>query len=121
MIIGTGVDIIEVAKFEVDQLTPRFFERVYTPAEIIQAGGSAQKLAERFTLKEAVMKSLSAGIRQGVWLRQIETNKDVDQGWRVLLTGPAAKIRTSLGISEINVSVSNSKKIVVAMAICLGY
>ena len=71
MIVSIGIDIIEVARIrEVLLRTPRFAERVFTPAErqYCDARGavSAQHYAARFAAKEAALKALQTGWRGGI-------------------------------------------------------
>src|SRR5699024_12882426 len=58
MIIGIGVDMVDIARFERQlERTPKLRERLFTPAE---RHLSLQSLAARFAAKEAVAKALSA-------------------------------------------------------------
>lgn len=120
MIAGIGIDIVEIARFEAEKVSPHFLERVFTPTEIAEVAGSARKLAERFALKEAVMKALSAGIQQGVWFTQIETRAAKNGTLKVTLSGKATKIRAQLGVKEIFASVAGSRTMAVAFAVCVN-
>ena len=66
MIIGIGIDIIEVARVQrAVERNPRFVDRVFTSTEIAYAGGKKnrfQHLAARFAVKEAFFKALGRGI-----------------------------------------------------------
>src|SRR5690625_5389271 len=58
MIIGIGVDMVDIARFERQlERTPKLRERLFTPAE---RHLSLQSLAARFAAKEAVAKALAA-------------------------------------------------------------
>jgi len=60
MIIGTGIDIVKIPRFE--KATPRFMERVFTIREReYLAGKSTQSIAGMFAAKEAVVKALGTG------------------------------------------------------------
>ena len=77
MIVSIGIDIIEVARIrEVLSRTPRFAERVFTPAErkYCDARGavSAQHYAARFAAKEAALKALQTGWRGGISWQDVE-------------------------------------------------
>ena len=57
-ILGLGVDLVEVNRFE--KVSSRFLERVFTQGELEYARQSktpAQVLAARFAAKEAVIKA----------------------------------------------------------------
>jgi holo-[acyl-carrier protein] synthase len=67
MIVGIGVDIIEVSRIQkLAEKSPRFLDRVFTPAEIQYCEGKKNKfqhLAARFAAKEAFFKALGKKIK----------------------------------------------------------
>ena len=67
MISGIGIDMIEVARIEkLGSKSPRFLERVFTPAEIAYCSKKKNKyqhLAARFAAKEAFFKALGERMR----------------------------------------------------------
>ena len=78
MIIGSGVDVIEIDRIErvLSERGDRFERRVYTPREIEdcrRAGRSALHFAVRFAAKEAAMKAVGTGWAHGVRWADIET------------------------------------------------
>lgn len=66
MIVGIGVDIIEVERIrKLAEKSPRFLKRVYTTEEIKYCEGKKNKyqhLAARFAAKEAFFKALGRKI-----------------------------------------------------------
>ena len=81
MILGTGVDIIEVARVETafERFGKRFLERVLRPAEIeycLSHKVPGPFLAARFAAKEAVLKALGTGLRDGIKWKDIEVIND---------------------------------------------
>jgi holo-[acyl-carrier protein] synthase len=64
MIIGVGIDVAEIARFEASLLrTPNLAERLFTEAELLLPSGErrgAASLAARFAAKEALAKALGA-------------------------------------------------------------
>ncbi len=66
MIVGIGVDIIEVERIRrLAEKSPRFLTRVFTPEEIQYCEGKKNKyqhLAARFAAKEAFFKALGKKI-----------------------------------------------------------
>ncbi len=62
MIIGIGIDIIEVKRIQaLVEKSPRFLERVFTPEELhycLAKANKYQHLAARFAAKEAFFKAL---------------------------------------------------------------
>jgi holo-[acyl-carrier protein] synthase len=78
MIIGSGVDVIEIARIErvLGARGDRFERRVFTPEEIERCrrtGRAAAHFAVRFAAKEAVMKAVGTGWAKGVRWIDIET------------------------------------------------
>jgi holo-[acyl-carrier-protein] synthase len=78
MIIGSGVDVIEIARIErvLGDRGDRFERRVFTSAEIDdcrRTGRPAAHYAVRFAAKEAVMKAVGTGWARGVRWVDIET------------------------------------------------
>ena len=58
MIVGVGIDVVELARFEASLTrTPGLREKLFTPAE---ATLPMQSLAARFAAKEALAKALGA-------------------------------------------------------------
>jgi holo-[acyl-carrier protein] synthase len=79
MIIGSGVDVIEIARIErvLGERGDRFERRVFTPAEIEACRGTGRPAAHyavRFAAKEAVMKAVGTGWARGVRWVDIETS-----------------------------------------------
>src|SRR5580704_12845513 len=77
MIVGTGIDIAEVARIRrsVERFGDRFVQRVYTPGEISYCDSKAnraERYAARFAAKEAAMKALGTGWNHGVRWRDCE-------------------------------------------------
>lgn len=79
-IVGTGVDLVEVPRFEraVRKWGKRLTARVFTPAEIAYAArhkARAQHLAARFAAKEAVVKALGAPKGLGLEWKDMEITR----------------------------------------------
>ncbi len=71
MLIGTGVDLIEVERIarSIERYGERFLRRVYTDHEIAYCSrkrSGAESFAARFAAKEAGAKALGTGISRGV-------------------------------------------------------
>ena len=71
-VIGVGIDMIEVSRIArmIEEHGARFLDRVFTPVEQAYANASpiqqAQRLAARFAAKEAALKALCMGLREGI-------------------------------------------------------
>jgi holo-[acyl-carrier protein] synthase len=78
MIVGIGVDIVDVGRVHglLERYRDRFVHRVFTDAENRYANKSvksAERLAGRFAVKEAVLKAFGTGKSQGILWRDVET------------------------------------------------
>ena len=88
-IIGHGVDLVDIARIEtmLAEHGRRFVQRCFTEREQQYAEASrrhrAQRYAARFACKEAVLKALGTGWRDGIAWRDVEVVR-VD-GERVLV------------------------------------
>lgn len=114
----TGVDIIEIDRVErvFRQYGDRFLKRIYRDGEIRYARGRAPQLASRFAAKEAVMKLLGTGVR-GVRWRDIEVVRRPGMAPRVVLHGTALARAERIGLTDIALSLSHSKRYAVASVV----
>lgn len=81
MIFGTGIDIVEIARFErfLKQGNDGLFQRLFTPHEMeycSQRKNSAQHYALRFAAKESFLKALGTGLRDGLCWKDMEVVND---------------------------------------------
>jgi holo-[acyl-carrier protein] synthase len=97
----------------------RYLDRVYTAAEQAECRGRGElampaSLAARWAAKEAVMKLLGTG--DGVDPRSIEVRGPQDP---VALTGRAAELADAAGIGPIEVSLSHTRDLAMAVAVAV--
>lgn len=113
-----GVDLIEVARIDaaILQHGDRFFQRIFTPQELIDAAGRTPSLAARFAAKEAAAKALGCGIGQVHW-QDIEILRDQQGGPRLRLHGPAQQQAAALGLTTWAVSLSHTHEHAVALVV----
>lgn len=114
MIVGCGVDIIEIARIEdvIDRYGDRFFCRVYLPSEIRYCRSkrnAAESFAARFAAKEAAAKALGTGIQFGVGWRDIEVVRAPSGRPSLLFHGRARDLAQQLGVHHSVVSLTHSK------------
>lgn len=116
----SGVDIIEVDRIDQAILRhgQRFFERFYTPQELIDAAGRTPALAARFAAKEAVAKALGTGIGRVGW-RDIEIRVGPNREPYLQLYGYAEQLAGELGLGMWSISLSHTHYHAVAVAIAL--
>ena len=78
-IIGTGVDIVENSRIKKSIANNSFLNRVFTNKEILISKKIKNKtsyFAKRFAAKEAFVKSLGTGFRNGINLKDISIIND---------------------------------------------
>jgi len=125
MIVGTGVDIAEVARIKaaVDRFGERFLKRVFTPEEIRYSSSKAnmaERLAARFAAKEAAMKAIGTGLRHGVTWQDVEVVRQSGGRPGLRLTGKAADFAAALGCRRTHLSLSHTEEQAIAHVILEG-
>jgi holo-[acyl-carrier protein] synthase len=121
MIIGTGIDIIEV-----DRVAQRvgsdngFREMVFSKEEIQYCDSKAfpyQHYAGRFAAKEAFLKAVGRGWDSGLSLNEIEVVNGPKGRPELRIFGQTEKELTYLGIRSIYLSIAHLKTIATAVII----
>lgn len=125
MILGTGIDLAEVARIReaVDRYGRRFLERVFTAGEIAYVESKAnryERYAARFAAKEAGMKAIGTGWRRGVRWQDIEVRNRRSGRPELLLHGVAAEVARSLGVERIHLSLTHTESMAQAFVILEG-
>jgi holo-[acyl-carrier protein] synthase len=125
MIVGTGVDIVEVDRIEaaVKRFGDRFLRRVFTPAEVRYCTGkpnAAERLAARFAAKEAGMKAIGTGLRHGITWQDVEVVRFPGQRPMLGFHGKAAEFAARLGCKRTHLSLSHTKEQAIAYVILEG-
>ena len=122
MILGIGVDIIEVERIARAIKNVRFLERIYTGREIEffhARKGNPLSASGNFAAKEAIAKALGTGFGVVKWT-EVEVLRDAKGAPYVLLHGKALEIFEHMGGRKIWISISHSKEYAVAQAIIEG-
>lgn len=119
MILGIGIDMIEIERIEKACDNRAFFLRIYTPAEREKYEKRAASLAARFAAKEAVVKALGTGFR-GIAPAEIETLSDELGKPVVTLYGEAKRKAEEMGCRQIHVSITHTKTTATAMVVLEG-
>ena len=122
MILSTGIDIVEVYRIaETIERTPRFAERVFTPAERdycdAKGAAAAQSYAGRFAAKEAFLKALRTGWRGKITWHDIEILSDSEGVPSLKISGEASSLFAELGATESHISISHTSEHAVAHVI----
>ncbi len=123
MILGTGVDIIEVSRIEqtLQRHADRFLARMFTPGEVAYCGAGehrVRRLAARFAAKEAVLKALGTGLREVKWT-DIEVINDPLGKPSIRLGGRLAEIAREQGVTKLHVSLSHCKEYALAQVVAV--
>jgi holo-[acyl-carrier protein] synthase len=113
-----GVDILEISRIRkiVERWGQRFLDRVFTDTELRICKKIPERLASRFAGKEAVMKALGTGTR-GISWREIEIASELSGKPVVNLYGKAREKAESLGLSELAISLSDSREYSIAFVV----
>ena len=119
MLVGTGIDIIEIDRItqSITRFGSRFLTRIFTPAEISycqRKKNDAESFAARFAAKEAGAKALGTGIQHGVTWQEIEVRRLPGQRPTLHFTGRAAEIAAHLGVRHVSLSLTHSTTVAMA-------
>ncbi len=120
MIIGTGVDLIELDRIKAiyKKFGNRFSARILTPGELIRIPPNpVSYLASRFAAKEAGVKALGTGFALGITLQHLEILQDDLGRPELFFSGPASSRALELGVQKIHLSISHGRDIAVAVVI----
>ncbi|MBR1814204.1 MAG: holo-ACP synthase [Lachnospiraceae bacterium] len=119
MIVGIGNDITEIARITEACQKQAFVRRVYTEKEQELAKNSPACLAGNFAVKEAVAKALGTGFR-GFGPGDVEVLRDdLGKPYVVLYSG-ARKRAEELGVTQVHVSITDTKEMAAAVAVAEG-
>lgn len=122
MIAGIGVDLCRIDRMERALLRygDRFSQRLFTPGELAdcaQRRDQAACLAKRFAAKEALVKAMGTGFRDGLWFRQIEVTHD-PLGRPILRVSGATEARLQqMGPMIMHLSLSDEDGMALAMVV----
>jgi len=122
MILGTGIDLIEVARIAAsfEKLGDRFVNRILLPDEIAYSLAHkrpAPFLAVRFAAKEAVSKAFGTGIGAALGWQDIEIRRRESGEPFVILHGKGRELFESRGAKKLHVTLSHTEHYATAMAI----
>ncbi len=124
MIIGIGTDLVDVRRIResLERHGDRFANKILSKNETIEFQQCGERikphfLAKRFAAKEATVKALGTGFRDGIQLRDIEVTH-TDKGKPELkLSGAAKREQQHLGVISTHISISDEHEHAVAFVI----
>ena len=122
MIVGIGVDIVDVGRIErlMAAYGERFAQRVLAPAERAAFKASGRPnwfLANRFAAKEALSKALGTGLRYPVTLHAISIASDETGKPDFAFHGPLPAYLAGRNIGRHHLSLSHEKGLACAMVV----
>ena len=122
MILGTGIDIIEVARVQgsLDRFGERFVNRLLLPAEIAYCQLHklpGQFVAARFAAKEAISKAFGTGIGSQLGWHDMEIGKKESGEPFVVLHGNGEKLFRARRAKRLLISLSHTANYAAATAV----
>ncbi|HEV2694441.1 MAG TPA: holo-ACP synthase [Verrucomicrobiae bacterium] len=125
MILGTGIDIIEVARIASSYVShgDRFVNRILRPDEVAYCVAHRQPapfLAVRFAAKEAISKAFGTGIGAQIGWQDMEIRKKESGEPYVVLHGKGAELFAARKAVKLHVTLSHTENYATAMAILEG-
>lgn len=122
MILGVGIDIIEVGRVEASfaRFGERFLHRILHPAEIgycLSHKAPGPFLAARFAAKEAISKAFGTGIGAQLGWQDMEVARKESGEPFVVLHGDGAKLLQERKARAVLISLSHTQAHAAAVAI----
>jgi holo-[acyl-carrier protein] synthase len=121
-IVGHGIDLVETDRIGrmLNDHGQRFLERCFTPGERAYACDKKrmiEHLAGRFAAKEAILKVLGTGWRDGIAWTDAEVLREESGKPTVKLHGKCELVAAELGITQWWISISHIRTHAIASAI----
>lgn len=125
MILGTGIDIIEVSRIKssYEKFGERFLNRILCPSEIaycISHREPSPFLAARFAAKEAISKAFGTGIGAELGWQDMEVGRKKTGEPFVILHEKGLLLLQQRGAKIVHLSISHTEQYATAMAILEG-
>lgn len=122
MILGTGIDIIEVGRIETahKKFGGRFLKRILRPAELdycLSHKSPGPHLAARFAGKEAISKAFGTGIGAQLGWQDMEICRKESGEPYVVLHGKGKKLLRQRRGRIVHISLSHTAQFATAVAI----
>ena len=121
MILGTGIDIVEINRFKEIENLKGIAKKILRTNELVKFNKKVKDqplfLAKKFAFKEAFVKAIGTGFREPYYLNRIEIIKDKLGKPSVVTHEEAKKEFEDLGITKAHVSLSDTENYVVASVV----
>jgi holo-[acyl-carrier protein] synthase len=116
MVVGIGVDTIEIARVVRACEKQHFVERIFAEEEQKQFDERKRRAASDFAGKEAVVKMFGTGFR-GIEANEIAILRKESGAPYVELCGSAKEKAVELGIDTVMISITNTKELATAFVV----
>ncbi|MCZ6836616.1 MAG: holo-ACP synthase [Planctomycetota bacterium] len=122
-IIGNGIDLVDVKRIRdmVERHGQRFLDRCFTKVEQAYCDDAPRRrfehYAARFAAKEAALKVLGTGLRDGIAWTDLEIVREPSGKPKLVVSGRCAEIATEQGIDHWMISLSHTETLATAMAL----
>ncbi|MCL2184446.1 MAG: holo-ACP synthase [Treponema sp.] len=120
MIVGIGIDIVEIKRMEYWTENSKLIERFFHSEEISLASSkknnAAQTFAARFAAKEAFGKALGTGLSK-IALKDIAVINNENGKPQIKLYGTAQEEFINSGATKVHISLSHEKENAIAIII----
>jgi holo-[acyl-carrier protein] synthase len=125
MILGTGIDIIEVSRIRAsyEKFGERFLNRILRPGEIaycLSHRYPAPFLAARFAAKEAISKAFGTGIGSQLGWQDMEVGRKESGEPFVILHDGGQELFKRRGGARFHLSLSHTENYATAVAVLEG-
>jgi holo-[acyl-carrier protein] synthase len=125
LILGTGIDLIEVERVEAAYRRhgERFAQRILRPGELaycLSHKSPGPFLAARFAGKEAISKAFGTGIGAQLGWQDMEICRKESGQPYVVLHGKGQSLLAARGGREVHISLSHTEKHATAVALLEG-
>ena len=122
MIAGIGTDIVAIERFQrfVDQNNAGLLQRIFTEQEralCLARKNSGASFAARFAAKEAFLKALGIGLRDGIAWQEMEVVNDELGKPGLILSGRALTLFQERKLSTLFLSLSHDGGCAVAFVV----
>ncbi|MFA5794283.1 MAG: holo-ACP synthase [Candidatus Brocadiia bacterium] len=122
MILGIGIDIIEIKRIKTFLVRKSSMARIFSPSEInycTKTKRMAESFAARFAVKEAFLKAVGTGwgTKDSPKWTEIEVRRGVSGAACLGLSGKAKAIARKMGAKRFHLSISHTKDMAAAVVI----
>lgn len=124
-ILAHGIDLVDFGRIEqmLSRHDEHFLNRVFTAQEQADANAvknRVEKLSGRFAAKEAVMKLIGTGWRDGIAWTDIEVVNNALGQPIVNISGKVKELAEAAGIEQITLSITHTSNFAIASAVALA-